>query len=78
MQRSYTMKKELVKRTNPPFENTKPTTLGRKEIIKDYAQDNLLPLLQRNKKTLFPHQEGPSCHRGNITEESRADNFPLR
>lgn len=77
MQRSYTLKKESVKRTNPPFENTKPTTLGRKETIKDYAQDNLLLPVQRSKKMLFPHQQGPSCHRGNITKESRAKDFPL-
>lgn len=77
MQKSYPLKKESVKRTNPPFENTKPSTLGRKETIKDYVQDNLLLPGQSSKKTLFPHQQAPSCHRGNITEENRANDFPL-
>lgn len=65
-----------VKRTNPSFENTKPTTAGRQETIKDYAQDNLL--LPSSKKPLFPHQWGPLCHTGNIPEGSRANNFLLR
>lgn len=63
-----------VRRTNPSFENTKPTTLGRK-TIKGYAQDNLL--LPSSKRTSFPHQWGALCHRGNIPEGSRANNFPL-
>lgn len=78
MQRSDALKKESVKRTNPPFENTNPTTLGRKETIEDYTQGSLSLLVQSSKKTPFPHQQGPSCHRGNITEESRANDFPLR
>lgn len=64
-----------VKRTNPSIENTKPSTVGRKETIEVYAQDNLL--LPCSKKPSFPHQWGPLCHRGNIPEGSRAKSFPL-
>lgn len=63
-----------VKRTNPSFENTKPTTLGRKDTFEDYEQDNLL--LPSSKKTSFPHQWGPLWHKGNIPKGSRANNFP--
>lgn len=54
MQRNCTVKKEAVKRTNPPFENTKPTMLGRRETIEDYTQDNLSLPAQSSTKTPFP------------------------
>lgn len=64
-----------VKRTNPSFENTKPITVGRRETIENYEQDNVL--LPSRKKPSFPHQWGPLCHRGSIPKGSRVNNFPL-